>query len=206
MESATDNRSGAGQPNSEQEKRQENAQESKQQGQQLQGSAQQGGAAVQQRTNTGVARYGTNPLSTMRQLSDELDQLFESFFYPLSARGQRRQERAPALWVPEVEVTQQGNELRIRVDLPGVSKENINVEIHEQIVVIQGERREERTEEDQRGGARIMERRYGTFYRAIPLPDGAEAEKAEARMKDGVLEITIPVSEDSSPRKVEIKG
>jgi len=107
--------------------------------------------------------------------------------------------------VPEVQVREQDNKLQIRVDLPGVPKENVRVDLQEQVIEIGGERREERTEGDEQRRWRRTERRYGSFYRAIPLPEGAEAEKAEARMKDGVLEITVPLSEEKNPRRLDIK-
>jgi HSP20 family protein len=74
--------------------------------------------------------------------------------------------------------------------------------------VIQGERREERTEGGgEQQGFRRSERRYGSFYRAIPLPDYVDAEKAEARMKDGVLNITLPITEARrQARRLEIQG
>jgi HSP20 family protein len=73
------------------------------------------------------------------------------------------------------------------------------------MTMVEGERREERTEGGEQQGFHRSERRYGSFYRSIPLPEGTEAEKAEARMKDGALEITVPVAQKQT-RRLEIQG
>jgi HSP20 family protein len=157
-----------------------------------------GGSGVQQRGERSVARYGTDPFAMMQQLSEEMDQLFDSFFY-----GQAQLQN---LWAPEVEMSEEGNQLRICVDLPGISKDNVKVDIHEGMLTVQGERREERTEGGQQQGFRRSERRYGSFYRSIALPEAADAEQAQASMKDGVLEITIPLTPAKQARRLEIQG
>ncbi len=139
--------------------------------------------AVQERRQSGLARYSRDPFGMMQRLSDEMDELFESFFYGRPLARSRGQSRLQNLWAPEVELRQEGSQLRVAVDLPGVSKDNVKVDVHEGMLTIEGERREEHTEGGEQEGFRRSERRYGSFYRSIPLPEGAEAEKAEARMK-----------------------
>jgi HSP20 family protein len=197
---------------------QSDAQQTQQSGERLQGSASQSrggtpaerqgnqqGGAVQEGGQRSVARYGANPLALMQQLSEEMDQLFDSFFFGAPARRRTQQSPIPSLWVPDVEVNEQDNQLQVRVDLPGIPKENVKVDIQDGVLVVQGERREERSEGDERRGLRRTERRYGSFYRAIPLPEGAETEKAEAHMKDGVIEVRLPMSSKRQPRQLEIK-
>ena len=162
------------------------------------------GAAGQNRRERGVASYGRDPFSMVQQLADEMDQLFDSFFYGAPGRRQGQQNRAPSLWAPELEIRDEGNQLRISADLPGVSKENVKVEMQDGMLVIQGERREERTEGGEQGFTRT-ERRYGSFYRAIPLPEGADLEQGQAQMRDGVLEITVPLTQKQA-RRLEIKS
>ena len=159
---------------------------------------------MQAREGSTLSRQSANPLTMLQRLSDEMDELFGSMFYGRPLRRQGRSE-ATLLWAPEVELSEQDHQLRVRVDLPGVSKDDIHVDVQDRVLVIEGERREERSEVDEQRGWRRTERRYGNFYRAIPLPDGADGEKAEARMKDGVLEITVPLSENKSSRRLEIK-
>jgi HSP20 family protein len=164
------------------------------------------GGGVQQRGERGLARHGTDPFAMIQQLSDEMDQLFDSFFYGRPVTRQRRQAQLQNVWAPEVEVSEDGNQLRICVDLPGISKENVKVDIHEGMLTVQGERREERTEGGQQQGFRRSERRYGSFYRSIALPEAADAEQAQASMKEGVLEITIPLAPAKQARRLEIQG
>jgi HSP20 family protein len=107
--------------------------------------------------------------------------------------------------VPEIEVRERDNQILVRVDVPGVSKGDLSVDVQDRALIVEGERREEHTEGDEKQGFRRTERRYGSFYRVIPLPEGAQAENAEARMKDGVLEITIPLSGENKAKRLEIK-
>jgi HSP20 family protein len=176
-------------------------------GQGLQGSGrgeQQGRqGAMQRRGQQGVARYSRNPLAVMQQLSNEVDSLLESFFYGTP----QAQSPAPTLWVPQIEMREEGNQLRVSVDLPGVGKDSVRVDIEPGMLILQGERREERREGDEQQGFRRTERRYGSFYRAIPLPEGVDVENAQAEMKEGVLEIVLPLAQrKEGGRRLEIKS
>jgi HSP20 family protein len=180
--------------------------ESNQHGREVQvGQGPQGGA-VQERRRQGVARYGRDPFETMQRLSEEMDDLFDSFFYGRPLARAPRQSRLQSLWTPEVEIREEGNQLRVSVDLPGVSKDNVKVDVHDGMLAIAGERREVQSEGDEKQGFRRSERRYGSFYRAIALPEGAEADQAQARMTEGVLEITVPVTPAKQARRLEIQG
>jgi HSP20 family protein len=164
------------------------------------------GGGVEQRGRGGASRYGRDPFEMMQRISDEMDQVFESFFYGRPLARQARQSGLQSLWAPEVELSEEGNKLRVCVDLPGVPKDNVKIDVHDGMLTIQGERREERNEGGEGQGFRRSERRYGSFYRTIPLPEGTEAENAEARMKDGVLEISIPITPAKQPRRLEIQS
>jgi HSP20 family protein len=179
-------------------------QRSGQQGDNLQ--VRQGGALQAQPQGTGVARYGRNPFALMQEMSDEMDRLFDSLFYGAPVRGRSQRETVPSLWVPDVELSEESKQLRVCVDLPGISRDNVKIDVQEGALVIQGERREERTEGGEQQGFRRSERHYGSFYRTIPLPDYVDTEKAEARMKDGVLNITLPITESRQARRLEIQG
>ena len=102
-------------------------------------------------------------------------------------------------WAPAVEVTQRDGNYVVRAELAGINPDDVRVEITNEAIVIQGERREERDED--KGGLHVTERRYGRFYREIPLPEGAKAETARARFENGVLEISVPVEEPRSQRR-----
>jgi HSP20 family protein len=109
------------------------------------------------------------------------------------------------LWSPQVEVFERGNELVIRADLPGLKKENVQLEVDDDALIIRGERRNEI--EDQEGGFYRTERVYGSFYRAIPIPEHVEADQVKASFNDGVLEIRLPRPQQrqSGARRVDIR-
>lgn len=114
-------------------------------------------------------------------------------------------ELPSAFWAPQVEVFERGENLVIRADLPGLSREDVDVEVEDDALIIRGHRHNEF--EDQREGYYRSERGYGSFYRVIPLPDGVDAEKCNATFRDGVLEVTLPRPEQrrQSPRRVTIR-
>jgi HSP20 family protein len=87
----------------------------------------------------------------------------------------------------------------VRAELPGLNPGEVKLEITDDAIVIQGERKEEH--EGTKGGVHVTERRYGKFYRAVPLPDGARADDARAAYAKGVVEITVPVEEQRSKRR-----
>ena len=106
-------------------------------------------------------------------------------------------------WAPDVDVLQKDDQLVIKADLPGLSKDDISVEVTDEAVTIQGERRDEKKEEPE--GYFRSERSYGSFYRVIPLPEGAITDQAKANFRDGVLEITMPAPPAATKaRRIEI--
>jgi HSP20 family protein len=108
-------------------------------------------------------------------------------------------------WMPQVEVLQRGNNLVLRADLPGMRREDVDVEVDDGVLTISGERRYENESEEE--GLYHSERSYGRFSRSIPLPPGTEGDACEARFTDGVLEVTIPLPQEqqSRGRRIEIR-
>jgi HSP20 family protein len=129
-----------------------------------------------------------SPFGTMRRFADEMDRLFDDFRTSLFPRLDF--SRMEAAWAPPVEVSERGGQLVIRAELPGLAKKDVRVEIREDAVTIEGERRRER--EEKRKGFYRSERSYGSFFRQIPLPEGIDSTSAKATFKDGVLEVTMP--------------
>jgi len=147
------------------------------------------------------------PLTLMRRISEEMDDLLETFGLPRNLlpdlTGQRGgAARATSVWSPRIDVAERDGRLVIRADLPGVPREDVDVLIERDAVIIQGERREERERRD--NGYYHTERFYGSFYRAIPLPEGADVEQANATFRDGVLEIDVPLPQQRS-RRLELR-
>jgi HSP20 family protein len=168
--------------------------------------------AVARREQSQPSPWGGSPFAFMRRFSEEMDRLFEDFrlggglLAPTFGRELGGAGSAGgALWSPQVEVFEREGQLVVRADLPGMTKDDINVEINDDALVIRGERRSER-EEDEEGYYRT-ERSYGSFYRSIPLPEGVDAEDANATFRNGVLEVTMPAPEraEQQRRRLEIR-
>jgi HSP20 family protein len=149
-----------------------------------------------------AADFFGNPFAAMRRMHDEMDRIFSSAFSGtgggMLSSGRSTSGEGTA-WSPAIEVKQQGGRMTVCAELPGLKPEEVNVEIGDDALVIQGERRQEETSDQ--GGVHRTERRYGRFYRAIPLPEGAQAEQAKAEFRNGVLEIDIPLPEPKSQRR-----
>jgi len=108
-------------------------------------------------------------------------------------------------WSPAVEVAERDNKLVVTAELPGLNKEDVKVHVTDEGLVIEGERKQEH--EENRGGIHRSERSYGHFYRLIPLPEGANAEQAQAQFNNGVLEVTIPIPEEQQRRRqIPVQG
>jgi HSP20 family protein len=107
-------------------------------------------------------------------------------------------------FAPAVEVREQDNNLIVSADLPGIDKNDIKVEYTPEGLVIEGDRKHET--EEHHGGVHRSERSYGHFYRLIPLPEGANADKARAQFKDGVLEIKMPLAETRKAKQIPINA
>jgi HSP20 family protein len=151
---------------------------------------------------TKPSNWGGSPFRALQRMADQMDRMFEDVGLGSRLRPSWR-ETAIEAWAPEIDVFQKNNELTIRADLPGLRREDVTVEITDDAVAIQGERKREHEEE--REGYYRSERSYGSFYRVIPLPEGTITEEAKANFRDGVLEITIPAPPASTKgRRLEI--
>jgi HSP20 family protein len=148
----------------------------------------------------------STPFSLMRRLSDDMERIFEG---TLAARPFPRMfkgfDLAAGRWTPDIEAFERKGEFVVRADLPGMTKDNVKVEVSEGELIIQGERKEEKEQKEK--GYYACERSYGAFYRAVPLPEGVKADEAKATFKDGVLEIAMPAAKapEKHGRQLEIK-
>ena len=155
----------------------------------------------------GVARpssWSGHPFGVLQRLADDMDRFFDDFGFGRSAIGSPygRSTFGESSWAPSVDVQQKGDQLTIHADLPGLSKDDVSVEVTDSAVTIHGERKREHHDEHQ--GFYRSERSYGSFARVIPLPQGAITDQAKANFRDGVLEITIPAPPASRGRRLQI--
>jgi HSP20 family protein len=146
--------------------------------------------------------WGGSPVRTLQRMADQMDRLFDDFGFGSRWTRPLWRDTEIAAWAPQIDVFQKNNELTIRADLPGLKREDVSVELTDDAVTIHGERKREHEEE--REGFYRSERSYGSFYRVIPLPEGAIADQAKANFRDGVLEVTMPAPPSSKGRRLEI--
>ncbi len=124
--------------------------------------------------------------------------------YAREVEGEDYSNVVTSRWRPAVDIKEEEDRFVIYADLPGVDPKNIEITMEQGVLTLKGERSEETKEE--REGYKRVERVSGSFYRRFSLPDIADAERIEAKGKNGVLEITLPKQEKAQPRKITVKS
>ncbi|MFL5309371.1 MAG: Hsp20/alpha crystallin family protein [Myxococcales bacterium] len=144
----------------------------------------------------------------MRRMMEDLDRMFEDVGSTRRSSGAMPtvggRGGLGADWSPAVDMFERDGQLVVRADLPGLSPDDVRVEVTEGSLVIEGERRSEMEVEEE--GSYRSERTYGRFSRAIDLPAGVDPEGAQARFENGVLEVSIPLPEQTRRRRIPIQG
>jgi len=130
-----------------------------------------------------------SPWSLMRRFTDEMDRWF----------GDIREHGDATMWSPTIDVRERDNNLIVSADLPGIAKDDVKVQVTDEGLMIQGERKREH--EERHEGYFHSERSYGAFRRVIPLPEGASVDQAKAQFREGVLEVTVPIPEGARRRR-----
>ncbi|MFL5582026.1 MAG: Hsp20/alpha crystallin family protein [Gemmatimonadaceae bacterium] len=154
------------------------------------------------------------PFALMRRMAEDMDRLFDQFgfgrtglgaglFRDIPRAGSLLRDAERGAWTPQVEMFQRGDRLVVRADVPGMKKEDLQIDVEDGLLTLRGERRDEREENEE--GLYRSERSYGQFFRAIPLPEGVDAEQCEAAYKDGVLEVTLPAPKQEARRARRIQ-
>jgi HSP20 family protein len=131
-------------------------------------------------------------------LQSEVNRVFDAFF---GGSGNATRARR---WVPAMDLLETDDHLVLRADLPGMKRDDVEIEIKDGALTVSGERKAEH-EENAEGYYRV-ERAYGRFSRSLTLPDGIEPNAVEANFADGVLEVRIPKPAERKPHRVEIGG
>lgn len=139
-----------------------------------------------------------DPVREMDSLQSDMNRVFDRFFDAKSTSGNGAARR----WIPSMDLVESEEELILRADLPGMTRDDVNIEIKDGVLTISGERRAEH--QDRAEGFHRVERAFGSFSRSLSLPDGIDAGKVEADFKDGVLEVRVPKPEQSQPTRVQI--
>ena len=154
----------------------------------------------------------SSPWDMMDRMTEEMDRMFERVFGDVGMPRRSRISRSPFrslqredVWAPRVEAFQKADRFIVRTELPGLKKDDVQVDVTDNVLTIHGERREEH--EEDREGYYHSERQYGQFYRTIPLPEGVIADSAQASFNNGVLEVSMqaPPAEARRGRRLDIK-
>ncbi|MDQ3850201.1 MAG: Hsp20/alpha crystallin family protein [Actinomycetota bacterium] len=140
------------------------------------------------------------PARELASLQGEMNRLFSTFFDTPATGGNGG--NAGRRWIPAMDLVETDEHFVLRADLPGVSEEDVNIELENNVLTVSG-KRETQHEEKSEGYYRI-ERATGSFSRSLTLPDGINPDAVAARFDQGVLEVRIPKPEETKPRKVRI--
>ena len=136
------------------------------------------------------------PAREVDSLQTEVNRVFDAFFGQGTSSSRR--------WVPAMDLVETEDHLVLRADLPGLSREDVEIEIKDGVLTVSGERRADHEEKSE--GYFRVERSFGRFSRSLTLPKGVEADGVAAEFEGGVLEVRIPKPEQRKPHRVEIAG
>ena len=144
-----------------------------------------------------LARW--TPRGTLASFQDEMNRMFDQFF-----RGGNGEEAGwgVSTWAPPVDIYETDEALILTAELPGVSKDDVSIEVHQNTLILRGERKHEA--DVNRDNYHRVERAYGPFQRSFVLPTIVDQEKVQATYHDGILELRLPKSEAAKPRRIAI--
>lgn len=138
------------------------------------------------------------PNRTLRNLQREVDSLFDRFFNRNGGDGS-----TSTVWSPRTDLVETDDDFRLRLDVPGLTKEDISINLQNRTLTVSGERTSERTEESEEFVR--VERAFGNFHRSFTLPDAVDEDNIEATYDNGVLTISVPKTEERTRRQIEIQ-
>ena len=137
-----------------------------------------------------------DPIRELDSLQGDMNRLFDRFFEGRVANGTARR------WIPAMDLVETDDHLVLRGDLPGMSEDDIDIEIKDNVLTVSGERKAESEEKGE--GYHRVERAFGSFSRSLTLPHGVDADHVNAEFDKGVLEVTIPKPAEAKPTRVQI--
>jgi HSP20 family protein len=142
-----------------------------------------------------------NPTRDLFRVQDEMSRLIDQFLSTDLMGG--RAIDTSFDWLPVMDVQEDKDKFTIHMDLPGLTKDDVNIYIRDNVLTIEGEKKREF--EDKDVNYHRIERRYGKFKRSFTIPTRVEEGKIDARFKDGVLTIVLPKVEEVKPKAIEVK-
>lgn len=141
-----------------------------------------------------------NPASEL--FRTRFNRFFDQALSDLARTYEGGEEVAERNWLPPVDIRETGDALILSAELPGMTRDNVDITLENNVLSIHGERKFEKDTEE--GNYHRIERAYGTFSRSFTLPSNVDAEKVEARFDNGVLHVEVPKADEAKPRKVTI--
>ena len=139
------------------------------------------------------------PFRELATLQNEMNRLFNTAFDAPAGQGNGGALRR---WLPAMDLVETDDHFVLRADLPGLSEQDVNIEVEDRVLTISGERKAEH--ELSKEGYHRVERAFGSFSRSLTLPEGVDPEAVQASFDRGVLEVRIPKPEQRKPRKISI--
>ena len=139
----------------------------------------------------------------LQNLQQEIDRLFDTFFPTSQGSSDASESQTQATWAPRTDLVETEEGYRLHLDLPGLSKEDVKINFHNNTLTVSGKRSAE-TEEEGSEYVRV-ERTFGHFYRSFSLPRTIDGENIEASFDNGVLTVFVPKHEENKPRQIEIQ-
>lgn len=140
-----------------------------------------------------------DPFREMSSLQERMNRLM-SDFRTRSPFGE--EEMAQGAWIPAVDIYETKESIILNVELPGVTKEDIALEVKDSTLTIKGEKKLEKNVKEE--SFHRMERSYGSFTRAFTLPSTVQQDKVKAKFRDGILEIMLPKAEEAKPKQIKV--
>ena len=138
--------------------------------------------------------------SDVLNMQREINRMFEGIF-----RGGSIDDTSvlPPTWAPAADIAEHDGEFVVKMELPGVTKDDVKISMQDNILTVRGEKKQEKETKD--STYRRVERSYGAFQRSFTLPSSVNPEKVDALYKDGILGITLPKSEEAKPKQIDVK-
>ncbi len=146
-----------------------------------------------------LARW--SPLKELEEMEKRLSTVFGRV--PKRAEGEKEEAMSIADWSPLVDITEDEKEYVVKAEVPEMKKEDIKLNVHDDVLTISGERKYEKEEKGKK--YHRVERAYGSFVRSFTMPEDADGTKVSAEYKDGVLKVHLPKSEKAKPKAIEVK-
>lgn len=141
-----------------------------------------------------------DPFRELDELQSRLSTMFGRA--PVKKEGDKREALTMAEWAPLVDIVEDEKEYLIKAEVPGITKEDVKVAFHDDVLTISGERKYEKEEKDKK--FHRIERAHGSFFRSFTIPEDSDGEKIKAEFKDGVLKVHLPKTEKAKAQQIQI--